>query len=631
MHNEGIPINQYIFYTLRATEEGVTRIDEDEMLQDNKPLEIPPQVPEPILMECQSLDIVDPNNQQAPSAEIIPDSLQQYEEVSALDILYPKEKYKYYYNKDLCKETKADGSNVFVRRGGKLVPLTSVFKSQKASAVESSSKKTVELVYIYDRGKLLTLGGSLTKINPSNSDSVRARVILPIGIPPILKGDIVRSRAKKVQAVEINEDMAKFALSALQNPNPKEEKLIEINNENESKPVPELGISTSQEKSEKPECEGELEEKQECVNNSENVSVIPTKRNILDIIAAKLAMSDEESDEKDEEENKPNTDEKAENIFQGGVKDQKCVDEDAKENIKENLLKEEDKGKGMELENKKILTSIPEEKSNMKEDDKGKQMELENKTTATYIAGEKHDMKREELAEAPVKVHADLEDDNDRKSKLETEDKNVIVSGNDKNVIDIKDEAQEVKEDVEGGGKNIDVDPKEDDEICNDPVIIDVKDQIKNSTDDVKESQETKLVEDADQTSHKIGKEVLGNTSCNTDTDSLANYLDNENTGLSQEVEEDNAEEKRQSALPEMTECVMTMDKNSQKIDGKSRVFKKNMHRFPSLSREMKRLNMNFVKYVPQEVNISINIILHKNVEKKSRREQSKIVKGRVQ
>ncbi|XP_042876456.1 peroxidasin-like [Penaeus japonicus] len=35
--------------------------------------------------------------------------------------------------------------------------------------------------------------------------------------------------------------------------------------------------------------------------------------------------------------------------------------------------------------------------------------------------------------------------------------------------------------------------------------------------------------------------------------------------------------------------------------DSKTRTFKKNMYRFPSLSREMKRLNMNFVNYTMEE------------------------------
>ncbi|XP_071542195.1 uncharacterized protein [Panulirus ornatus] len=608
-HNSHLNIS-YTIPKCKATEEGVTRIDEDDMLQDRKPLEIPPQVPEPILMESQTVDAVDPNNQQAPSsAEIVSDSVQHYEEVSALDILYPKEKYKYYYNKDLCKETKADGSNVFVRRGGKLVPLTSVFKSHKASVVESSSKKTVELVYIYDRGKLLTLGGSLTKINPSNSDSVRARVILPIGIPPILKGDIVRSRAKKVQAVEINEDMAKFALSALQNPNPKEEQLIEINDENESKPVPELCISSGQENTEKPECEGDLEEKEQSVNASENVSVVPTKRNILDIIAAKLAMSDGESDEKDDgEENKSDADEKTESIFQGSVTDQKCEDEDTKENVKkENLkgnpVKEEDKEKDMETENKATEKCITEEKPDMKEEDKVKRIELKNEMIATSLTGVKPDMKEEELArESPVKAHKDPEGNIDKKSKLETENKDVTVLKNDEKVIDIKDEAQEVKEDEESGGKKSNSDTMEEDKMCNKSVITDVKDQTKTSAENIKDSQETDSVEAQEQNNYKKSKDELGNTCCNTDTDSLANHISNENGELFHEqAEEDNAEEKRLSALPEMMESETSMDKISQKADGKSRVFKKNMHRFPSLSREMKRLNMNFVKYVPQE------------------------------
>lgn len=262
--------------------------------------------------ETQAVAGVNPNTsamEQHSGAGVMPESVDQYEEVNAIDILYPKEKYKYYYNKELCKETKADGSDVFVRRAGKLVPLTTVLKSQKCPTPEPSSKKSVELVYVYDGGKLLTLGGSLTKINPSNSDSVRARVVLPNGVPPIPKGETVTSRAKKVQAVEINEDMAKFALSALQSSHLKLEQTVDIKGDGEEEFPPVPGPSSSAGNDEKMEVdmpEATPVEKSETAEVPKDVPfpvpIKPTKTNILDIIAAKLAMSDEESDGKEEAE-----------------------------------------------------------------------------------------------------------------------------------------------------------------------------------------------------------------------------------------------------------------------------------------------------------------------------------------
>ncbi|XP_045591735.2 uncharacterized protein [Procambarus clarkii] len=318
-----------ISYTIpkcKATEEGVTKLDEDGLPQENKFKEIPVMVPESILMQSQVTEALEANNTQPSVGDSMPDQVQQYEEVNAIDILYPKEKYKYYYNKELCKETKADGSNVFVRRAGKLVPLTSILNSQKPKMHETSNKETAELVYIYDRGKLITLGGSLTKINPSNSDSVRARVILPIGTPPIMKGEVQR-QAKKVQAVEINEDMAKFALSALQSPNAKEEKL-EVDKKCENQETIGPSIINNEEKVEKSVSQEKCEEKEVSEKVPEKVSVVPTKRNILDIIAAKLAMSDEESDERDDkmEEHVPNIKSLSENIVHGDEKSKKSVE-----------------------------------------------------------------------------------------------------------------------------------------------------------------------------------------------------------------------------------------------------------------------------------------------------------------
>ena len=203
-------------------------------------------------------------------------------EVSAMDILYPKEKYKYYLNKDLCKDTAADGRNVLVKRGGKLVRLSSVLnKSNKEVGEPKEPKETVELVYVYDNGRLLTLAGSLTKINPSNSSAVRARVVLPNGITPPGKSKVKEKQVEKkaIEAVEINEDMAKFALSALFSPK-----------ESESSTDSSTSLVVPVKEKPKPAS------KKKPVEEAKPIK--PTKSNILDIISAKLDIPTMEMDSK---------------------------------------------------------------------------------------------------------------------------------------------------------------------------------------------------------------------------------------------------------------------------------------------------------------------------------------------
>ncbi|XP_042215218.1 uncharacterized protein LOC121861493 isoform X2 [Homarus americanus] len=576
-HNSHLNIS-YTIPKCKATEEGVTRLDDDGIPQDNKTLQIPAQVPESILMESHSSESFDTSNVQASNGDTVSDSVHQYEEVNAIDILYPKEKYKYYYNKELCKETKADGSNVFVRRAGKLVPLTSVFKSHKPPVGESSNKKTVELVYIYDKGKLLTLGGSLTKINPSNSDSVRARVVLPVGIPPILKGEIVQTRAKEVQAVEINEDMAKFALSALQSPNPREERLIKACNNDETPVVAEADVSVPQDKNDKTDCAEKCEEKEPNAKVPENVLLVPTKRNILDIIAAKLAMSDEESDEK-EEEKTLNTTEKAENIAE---KVKNSEEKDGKENNSENTTTVGDKETKKDMETKSTVECV--------------------------MTDEKLEMKKEDLVvESPTQKIVDPEEQQiDEKCKPETEDKDVTALNNSKDENKVKDEASEDGVTEETTNKNTDVDTKELNKVTGELAIKDEKDQIKDLVETEKELKENNSMETTDKADTKEVAEELKNISSNEDDfENVPCALKTESEGNSsssqEEIKEENADKKQVTSVPEVAETNKTEDIIAQKAGGKSRVFKKNMYRFPSLSREMKRLNMNFVKYVPQE------------------------------
>lgn len=292
-----------------------------------------------------------------------------YEEVPAVDILYPRQKYKYYYNKELCKETKADARNVFVRRAGKLVPLNSIFKNQKTNENNKSNKKaTAELVYIYDGGRLLTLGGSLTKINPSNSGAVKARVVLPKGVPALSRIDPLKARERKVQPVEINEDLAKFALSALKSPvtkNWKEEKEIQEPSD-ESKP-----ISIAQESIQESENKDFKKEEKAKTKSIEFKLVKPDKSNILDIIAAKLRMADEEI-KKDSEI------EKEKEKLEMESKEEKLNSEKEKELQGEEILEHEDtKDKGInicDIKSTALLNLIEkDEKISNEETDMGKE------------------------------------------------------------------------------------------------------------------------------------------------------------------------------------------------------------------------------------------------------------------
>jgi len=149
--------------------------------------------------------------------EIIPD----YEVVSADTILFPKEKYKYYYP-DYNKETngfhpktlgKPETKDVFVYRGRRLVPLSSVVKNQQEQL--EAEKENLELVYVYDEGKLLVVGGSIVKVDPTKAGTVRARVVLPTGGKSGRKFGTEKPLKEEFNSVYIDEKLATFALSAL--------------------------------------------------------------------------------------------------------------------------------------------------------------------------------------------------------------------------------------------------------------------------------------------------------------------------------------------------------------------------------------------------------------------------------
>lgn len=625
------------------------------------------------------------------------EAVPQYEEVNAIDILYPKEKYKYYYNKELCKETKADGSNVFVQRAGKLVPLTTIFKSQRSPSSEQPSttnKQSVELVYVYDGGKLLTLGGSLTKINPSNADCVRARVVLPIGVPPITKGETVAARAKKVQAVEINEDMAKFALSALQSSHLKLEQTADTKGDSEELPAfP--GPSSDRGNEEEMDVDIPPVAPVDKVKDTDVPKIVlsplpikPTKRNILDIIAAKLAMSDDESDGKDDVEEKDALGEVRES--------DKGIDVDVNQITKhvvagwkeegKTVIKEEDDNAN--IDQGSIVTSAVVELEDLKEEKPNNEV-----AAKPEVSVQKEDMKTLTGVEDIILTTKDTgrssarrEREEEERNKIDMENsgsnypESVMNLEENKETITFKEKDQkwERNEEIVGAGKTLS-DSKENVKKESDekhkggeskPVTKDgekIKSQPLNlkenqSKDDGPQEQKnlnTLEVGDDKQPSVREGEninsvkkqcvnldrkeiceskaavvdkknssvieremvremkasmaadeEVTGNPSSETYSDgALESTPSSGNTSRAESVI---SEAPRSSFLMSSQESSDKTDTEEKaegslesggqeafRMDIKSKVFKKNMYRFPSLSREMKRLNMNFVNYEP--------------------------------
>ena len=224
-------INKCISFC-RRTEEGVSKVDEDlKMPSRNLVRKVPEKskfgnpasVPEGeknkenishVLVEIKEQDSK-PSEVDNSSDDIV---LPHYDEVNAQEILYPKEKYKYYYPEYKNKESNTfkldtESTDVFVYRAGKLVPLSSVAKNQQKNV--EAEKENLELVYVYDDGKLLILGGSVVKVDPSKKATVRARVVVPTCSKSMQKFGVEKCPKNEIQAVYIDEKLANFALTAL--------------------------------------------------------------------------------------------------------------------------------------------------------------------------------------------------------------------------------------------------------------------------------------------------------------------------------------------------------------------------------------------------------------------------------
>ncbi|KAB7502046.1 hypothetical protein Anas_11041, partial [Armadillidium nasatum] len=79
-----------------------------------------------------------------------------------------------------CKGSVLKGNDLVVKRGGTLQPLSKVFKKNSSNILKEKGSKS-EIIYVPHRGQMLTLCGSLTKVNPSDSRSIKAKVALPRG------------------------------------------------------------------------------------------------------------------------------------------------------------------------------------------------------------------------------------------------------------------------------------------------------------------------------------------------------------------------------------------------------------------------------------------------------------------
>ncbi|XP_064122138.1 uncharacterized protein LOC135226467 isoform X2 [Macrobrachium nipponense] len=581
----------YAIPKCKATEDGVTKITDEFLEEDGKKpshaeeQNIRPSFPDHATMPQEDQSAVAPQNDDAAS-----DPVQQYEEVNAIDILYPKEKYKYYYNKELCKESKGDGSTLFVHRAGQLVPLTSVFKTQKAAPSVPVSRKTVELIYIYDGGKLLTLGGSLTKINPSNSDSVRARVVLPMGIPCIPKGQIVDSSKKQVKAVEINEDMAKFALSALQEPFCKE------SDGKDSMPASSQASAVPVEK----DCEkSDSKEKEKSEDKKKGkkwpkLPVKPNKSNILDIIAAKLAMSEDESDEKDEAEESKEDDVKME-ADKSKSNSPDTIEKDNRDT--EEGDKKKDKPQTSEEVSKDI--KVPDESSDLK-------ILKEDLEMSSH--------KDEPVGEGKSTISSALKDE--KAEEMDTKE----GAGNSKDCKWTNLKAENCNDEVKEEKKNIEVVTKADAEDSKEsPLMSDQKEQ--GGRDEDKEDTSSKDHQESDKTDEANLKDMKVQKEVKDKVASLDEKppLESEKNEAKEEIEplkSSDSDTKLSASQSEVSEGIGerkddesssdTADSGEKAVNGltanKSKVFKKNMYRFPSLSREMKRLSMNFVNYVGETI-----------------------------
>lgn len=681
----------------KVTEDGVTKIDEEVL----EPTPTPQTPTRPMSPHSPYAPDSSPGSPSSPRAEVTPSSTQsvtpvnpnssavehtgaeavpQYEEVNAIDILYPKEKYKYYYNKELCKETKADGSNVFVQRAGKLVPLTTIFKSQKSPSSEqpgTTNKQSVELVYVYDGGKLLTLGGSLTKINPSNSDCVRARVVLPMGVPPITKGETVAARAKKVQAVEINEDLAKFALSALQSSHLKLEQTADTKGDSEELP-PLPGPSSDKGNEEEMDVDTPPVVPVDKVEETDAPKIVPsplpikpTKRNILDIIAAKLAMSDDESDGKEDVEEK--------DAF-GDVKESdKGIDVDISQITKHVVAGGKEEGKTVKKEEDdeanidqgSIVTSVEGKIPLLKQEDLKEEKPNEEVATKPEVSVQKEDMKTETGVEDDVtQTTKDTQRTSARREKEEEDGNEIVYVEKIREVIDLEnsennypesdtnleekhkkdgeskpitkkeenvksnlmnlkenhnknDGPQEQKNlNTSEAGDNKEPAVREEENINSvkkQSVNLDRKEIGESKAAVVEKKENSALIERETVTETKasaaVDEENTGNPSSETYNDEALESLPS--SGNTSRAESVINEAPRSSLLMSSQESGDKTDMEEKaegslesggqeafRMDIKSKVFKKNMYRFPSLSREMKRLNMNFVNYEPppQEV-----------------------------
>lgn len=111
---------------------------------------------------------------------------------------------------------KQNASNVYVHRGGALVPLNSVTKRDNNTQV--TEKENGEIVYVYTGGRLLAMGGSLSCLDPRYSKVLSSQVVLPLDVLLRKKRTLAR---KNFRSVVIDKGMAAFALSALREPNTK--------------------------------------------------------------------------------------------------------------------------------------------------------------------------------------------------------------------------------------------------------------------------------------------------------------------------------------------------------------------------------------------------------------------------
>ena len=111
---------------------------------------------------------------------------------------------------------KTAGSEIYVCRNGEFVPLSSVLQKKEKPKIRENSS----IVYVYNDGKLLVVGGSLCHVDIEKIGTHDTKIVMPQEYLPHSKDLVHNLLQNKVKAMYIDQDFAEYALTALTLPSP---------------------------------------------------------------------------------------------------------------------------------------------------------------------------------------------------------------------------------------------------------------------------------------------------------------------------------------------------------------------------------------------------------------------------